>query len=113
MDHSIFMDRSSVPANENLVVALGKTCGLWMEIREHVLLKYPEAKEGWNYPGKNYAWSFRIKDKKRATICLPPSGKAEYLPESSQTWGLPGCLQKVGGFGFPFLTGLLLRTSLP
>ena len=26
----------------------------------------------WNYPGKNYGWSYRIKDKKRAIIYLLP-----------------------------------------
>ena len=34
--------------------------------------QYPRATEEWNFPGKKYGWSFRIKDKKRAIIYLLP-----------------------------------------
>ena len=37
--------------------------------------KYPDATEDWNFPGKNYGWSFRIKDKKRAIIYFLPREK--------------------------------------
>lgn len=72
MDHSIFMDKASIPTDEDLKQALGNKYELWMEIRETVLQKYPGGKEEWNFPGKKYGWSFRIKDKKRAIIYLLP-----------------------------------------
>ena len=72
MNPSIFMDKASTPSGEDLKQALGEKYELWMEIREHVLKKYPDGKEEWNFPGKNYGWSFRIKDKRRAIIYLLP-----------------------------------------
>lgn len=72
MDHSIFMDKTSMPTDEALKQALGSKFELWMTIREEVFLKYPDGKEEWNFPGKNYGWSFRIKDKKRAIIYFLP-----------------------------------------
>ena len=72
MDHSIFMDKASIPADEDLKQALGEKYELWMEIRAQVFQKYPDGKEEWNFPGKKYGWSFRIKDKKRAIIYFLP-----------------------------------------
>jgi len=75
MDHSIFMDRASIPTDEDLKQALGSKYELWMEIRAEVLQKYPGGKEEWNFPGKKYGWSFRIKDKKRAIIYFLPGAE--------------------------------------
>jgi hypothetical protein len=78
MGHSIFMDKASIPTGEDLKLALGNKYAIWMEIRERVFLRYPEGKEEWNFPGKKYGWSFRIKDKKRAIIYLLPR-KQEFM----------------------------------
>ena len=75
MDHSIFMDKALRPTDSDLKKALGDKYTLWMEIHDQVFLKYPEGKEEWNFPGKKYGWSFRIKDKKRAIIYLLPRDK--------------------------------------
>jgi hypothetical protein len=72
MDHSIFMDKAHMPTDSDLKQVLGDKYQLWMDIREQVYLKYPEGKEEWNFPGKKYGWSYRIKDKKRAIIYLLP-----------------------------------------
>ena len=37
--------------------------------------KYPDGLAEWNYPGKKYGWSYRIKDKKRAIIYFLPRDK--------------------------------------
>lgn len=76
MEHSIFMDKSRMPADAELRGALGDKYGLWMEIRERVFQKVPEGTEEWNFPGKKYGWSFRIKDKKRAIVYLLPRDHA-------------------------------------
>jgi hypothetical protein len=78
MDHSIFMDKASTPSGKELKRVLGNKYELWMEIRAYVLQKYPDGKEEWNFPGKNYGWSFRIKDKKRAIIYFLPR-REEFL----------------------------------
>ena len=76
MEHSIFMDKSKIPTDDDLRGALGDKYELWMEIRDRVYEKYPEGFEEWNFPGKKYGWSFRIKDKKRAIVYLLPSDQA-------------------------------------
>ena len=76
MEQSIFMDKSQIPTDEDLRRALGDKYSLWMEIRDRVYEKYPEGCEEWNFPGKKYGWSFRIKDKKRAIVYLLPGDHA-------------------------------------
>ncbi len=72
MEYSIFMDKSQVPTDAELRGVLGDKYKLWMEIRDRVYEKYPEGIEEWNFPGKKYGWSFRIKDKRRAIVYLLP-----------------------------------------
>jgi len=76
MDSSAFMDKEQVPTNDDLKEVLGEKYELWMEIRDRVLHLYPEGDESWNFPGKKYGWSFRIRDKKRAIIYLLPRDHA-------------------------------------
>lgn len=75
METSIFNDKTKVPDNFMLTEALGDLHPVWMEIRDYVYRMYSNAIEEWNWPGKNYGWSFRIKDKKRAIIYLLPRDK--------------------------------------
>ena len=71
-DYSIFMDKQIVPTNEELVTSLGATYKYWMQLKEYIFEQYPDGKEDWNFPGKKYGWSFRIKDKKRAIMYFLP-----------------------------------------
>lgn len=70
------MDKTKLPSAGDLEKALGDKHQLWMEIRTRVFQKYPAGLEEWNFPGKKYGWSFRIKDKKRAIIYLLPRDQA-------------------------------------
>jgi hypothetical protein len=72
MDISIFTDKTQTPDEEEVQEHLKESYKYWNELREFVLEKYPNAIEEWNYPGKKYGWSFRMKDKKRAIIYLLP-----------------------------------------
>ena len=72
MDISIFTDKTAEPTQKDLQEQLASLYPLWEQIAESVRKKYPNPKEEWNYPGKNYGWSFRLKDKKRAIIYLLP-----------------------------------------
>ncbi len=72
METSIFMDKERRPTEVDLITTLEGTHKIWTSLRDFVLEKYPAAVEEWNYPGKKYGWSFRIKDKKRAIIYLLP-----------------------------------------
>ncbi len=73
MDKSIFPDKDIKPTNNSLEEYLRESYNLWNTLRDYVFEMYPAAKEEWNYPGKKYGWSFRIKDKKRAIIYFIPS----------------------------------------
>lgn len=72
MDISIFTDKTVEPTQKDLQKELGSLYPLWEQIAESVREKYPNPKEEWNYPGKKYGWSFRLKDKRRAIIYLLP-----------------------------------------
>lgn len=71
-DISIFTNKSIPPTASDLAEKLGTTYPLWRRIEELVLVKYPQGLKEWNYPGKKYGWSFRIKDKRRAILYLLP-----------------------------------------
>jgi hypothetical protein len=71
-DISIFQDKTILPTDNDLIEKLGSTYDLWMLIQNFVLSKYPNGLSEWNYPGKKYGWSYRIKDKKRAIIYFLP-----------------------------------------
>lgn len=79
MDSSVFLEKENIPNNEVLSEVLGNKFAFWVAIRDVVFRKYPEAKEEWNFPGKKYGWSFRIKDKKRAIIYLLPRAGFFYV----------------------------------
>lgn len=74
-DTSIFSDKAVIPSEKDLAGKLGANYELWKQIQDLVLSKYPDGLSEWNYPGKKYGWSFRIKDKKRAIIYLLPRGQ--------------------------------------
>ncbi|MBI9063693.1 MAG: DUF3788 domain-containing protein, partial [Marinilabiliaceae bacterium] len=71
-DISIFTDKAIEPASQDLVNRLASSYALWQHIYDFVFRQYPKCIAEWNYPGKKYGWSFRIKDKKRAIIYLLP-----------------------------------------
>jgi hypothetical protein len=69
---SIFTDKEVKPDEESLKNALKSDFQKWETICKSVKDLYPNAIEEWNYPGKKYGWSFRMKDKKRAIIYFLP-----------------------------------------
>ena len=71
-DFSAFMDKEMMPNEEKVIEKLGSQYSTWRSICDLVRTKYPDPKEEWNFPGKKYGWSFRMKDKKRAIIYLLP-----------------------------------------
>lgn len=71
-DISIFPEKEVKPTENELSEKLQDQYLLWKQIHDLVLEKYPDGVKEWNYPGKKYGWSFRIKDKKRAIIYFLP-----------------------------------------
>jgi hypothetical protein len=71
-DISVFPEKTAKPTDKDLADKLDHKYELWKQIHDMVLSKYPGGLAEWNYPGKKYGWSFRIKDKRRAIIYLLP-----------------------------------------
>ncbi len=71
-DCSIFIEKESIPTRDDLENKLGNCLDWWNEIEQYVLTRFPKGICEWNYPGKKFGWSYRIKDSKRAIIYLLP-----------------------------------------
>lgn len=72
MDMSIFNDKETKPDEEALKKAIPDYYDLWVELKTHITKTYPEVTEEWNYPGKKYGWSFRMRSKKRVVMYFLP-----------------------------------------
>ncbi len=72
MAPSILDDKAIVPDDKQVEVAIGKSFKLWNDIRGHIFGRYDKVVEEWNYSGKNYGWSWRAKQGKRALVYLIP-----------------------------------------
>ncbi len=73
--HSIFMDKGSKPADEDLAGALGTTSKYWQELIACTKELHPAITEEWHYSGAKFGWSFRLSDKKRVVLYLLPRDK--------------------------------------
>lgn len=69
---SVFLDKTVKPTDKDLAEKLAATYDLWKRLHDLVLSKYPKGIADWNFPGKKYGWSFRIKDNRRALIYFLP-----------------------------------------
>ena len=69
---SIFMDKGVKPENKDLEEKLGKTYPIWSELKNYLNNTLVSPSEEWDFPGKKYGWSFRMKSKKRNIIYFLP-----------------------------------------
>ncbi len=69
---SVFMEKSAIPGDGDLKEKLGPTFTLWQSLKKYINDHVPLPAEEWNFPGKNYGWSFRMKSKKRNIIYFLP-----------------------------------------
>lgn len=72
MDISIFPDKSYEPTLDDVKLVVGNKFSFWQNIYDYAFEQYPKAVEQWNFPGKKYGWSYRIKDKRRAILYFLP-----------------------------------------
>jgi len=70
---SILDDKSVTPNESQLKGVLGKIFQLWNNVRQYVSDNCSPVDEEWNFAGKNYGWSLRLKRKKRTILYLIPS----------------------------------------
>ena len=69
---NIFMDKTHQPSEQDLEFALGLNYLIWAELQNYLNSTLDKPSEEWNYPGKKYGWSFRMKSKKRNIIYFLP-----------------------------------------
>lgn len=69
---SYFTNREKHPVDQDLQDVLAITSPYWREIIDFCYQHFPDISEEWNYSGKNYGWSLRIKSKKRNILYLIP-----------------------------------------
>lgn len=69
---SVFMNKSEQPSEQDLAEKLGSTFSVWSDLKSHLNDTLKDPSEEWNFPGKKYGWSFRMKSKKRNIIYFLP-----------------------------------------
>jgi hypothetical protein len=72
MAFSAFDDKLKKPEDEELTMILGRAAGLWNELRALIGSQFSPLTEEWVFSGKNYGWSLRLKQKKRAILYMTP-----------------------------------------
>jgi hypothetical protein len=68
----VFGDKSRKPTNDDLAAAIGRSVGLWNELKQKIGLEFEPLSEEWVFSGKSYGWSLRLKHKERAILYLKP-----------------------------------------
>jgi hypothetical protein len=69
---SAFDDKASPPTDNTLGRMLGRTSGLWTRLKAGLQDACGPLDEEWTFAGKNYGWSLRLKQRKRAIVYLTP-----------------------------------------
>lgn len=75
---SAFEDEAASPGDGALAAVLGTTSRLWERLRHDLEQSYGPLTGEWNFSGKAYGWSFRLKQKKRTLVYLTPC-RAHFL----------------------------------
>lgn len=69
---SIFEKKTKMPGDEDLSRVLGDLLLIWKDIKEFVLQNSADVYEEWNYSGKSFGWSFRLRNPKKVIIYMTP-----------------------------------------
>lgn len=72
MAASVFEDKATMPDDEMLVRALGKSNRLWKEIQNHLSAEYGELIEEWKFYGQKSGWILKTLRKKRNMFFFIP-----------------------------------------
>lgn len=69
---SAFDDKASPPGDRALEDMLGRAGSLWVRLKNDLQDAHGPLIEEWNFSGKAYGWSFRLKQKKRTIVYMTP-----------------------------------------
>ncbi|MGD2152670.1 MAG: DUF3788 domain-containing protein [Gemmatimonadales bacterium] len=95
---SAFDDKSKAPRPAELKKTLGRTGGLWDELKDHLESEYQPLSEKWTFAGQKWGWSLQLKQKKRTILYMTPREKffsvgfvlGERAVQAAGESGLPG-----------------------
>jgi hypothetical protein len=86
---SAFEDKTAAPGERALAEVLGPTSQLWERLKHDLERAHGPLIGEWNFSGKAYGWSFRLKQKKRTLVYMTPC-RAHFL--ASFALGEKACL---------------------
>jgi hypothetical protein len=69
---SAFGDKNGQPDDTAIAEVLGPASSLWPELRAAMQAAHGPLVEEWNYSGKAYGWSLRLKRKTRTLVYMTP-----------------------------------------
>jgi hypothetical protein len=69
---SVFETKAKMPAEDDLRKALETLYPAWKELKSFVLQHDADVTEEWNYSGKSFGWSLRLKNPKKVIVYLTP-----------------------------------------
>jgi hypothetical protein len=69
---SAFDDKSAPPSDRAIRKTLGSTSDLWFDLKKSLRARCGPLDEDWNFSGKAYGWSLRVKRGKRAIVYMTP-----------------------------------------
>ena len=69
---SAFDDKAAPPRKAALARMLGRTSTHWDALRTRLGGEFDPLTEEWNFAGKKYGWSLRLKHKKRTIVYMIP-----------------------------------------
>jgi hypothetical protein len=72
MAASVFEDKATMPDDEMLAKALGKSNRLWNEVKKHLSAEYGELIGEWKFYGQKSGWILKTLRKKRNLFFLIP-----------------------------------------
>ena len=72
MSASVFDDKATMPDDDILAKALGKSNQLWQEIKKHLKAEYGELIEDWKFYGQKSGWILKTLRKKRNLFFFIP-----------------------------------------
>lgn len=71
-ERSFFIDKTHIPADEELAIALGGTSKFWDNIKVHIAEKYGATVQEWKIYGIKHEWALKTLLKKRNLFFLGP-----------------------------------------
>ena len=72
MSASIFGDKTTIPTDRTLSIALGDSSRLWRQIKKHLKTEYGELTEEWKFYGQKSGWLLKTLRKKRNLFFFIP-----------------------------------------